>query len=105
MGRFLAIAILVGACTTSAEGPPCDPPAPLTGQYDPRAPGFIVSFHDEYDADAETMRLAGIYGFVPTYISERPPMFAAEMSFRTLLAVRCEASVGAVEYNAVTSGD
>jgi hypothetical protein len=75
------------------------------GQYDPRAPGFTVSFYDEYNADAETARLAGIYGFVPTYISDSPPMFAAEMSFRTLSAVRCEASVGAVEYNALNSGN
>ena len=46
----------------------CFSPAPVLGQFDPRAPGFIVVFDSGVDARAEAPRLGGLYGFAPHHV-------------------------------------
>jgi len=80
--------------------PSCATPAPLLGQTDCVAPGFIVVFHAQVDAQVEAPRLASAYGFQLTHLwTAALEGFSAEMSPQALAAVRCEASVTSVEYN------
>lgn len=60
------LAVLTAGCQegiTSPDAPfallqsSCLSPAPVLGQFDPRAPGFIVVFDSGVDASAEALRL------------------------------------------------
>ncbi len=86
-----------------AEAPPqCAAPAQLDGQFDPREPGYVVQLHDGVDGAAETQRLAELHGFQPTNVYTFIfPGFAAELCPELREAIRCEASVQRVTYNAV----
>lgn len=74
--------------------PSCLNPAPVLGQFDARAPGFIVVFDSGVDASAEAARLAGLYRFTPRYVyTSALQGFSAELTPATLAAIRCETSV------------
>jgi hypothetical protein len=91
-------------CTGGANllAPRCISPAPLLGQLDPTAPGYIVVFHDQVDAAAETRRLAANYGFTPAYIyTAALNGFSANLRSPVVAALRCEPSVAFVEYDAM----
>jgi hypothetical protein len=45
--------------------PPCVNPAPVLGQFNARAPGFVVVFQGGVEASGEARRLAGLYRFTP----------------------------------------
>jgi hypothetical protein len=81
--------------------PACTDPAPLVGEYDPRAPGYLVMFHSGIDAAAETERLAIKYGFEPRYVFPVTSGFSADLDSATLAALRCEPTVSYVAYNAI----
>ena len=104
----LAAAVVLAACdeatSPAAAAGNCADPAPLRGQADPRAPGYIVVFQDAVDARAETARLAEAYGFTPRRVYEAALKgFSAELSAGALAAVRCEATVRYVEHDGVAS--
>ena len=81
--------------------PPCVRPAPLLGEADARAPGYIVAFEDGVDARQEANRLAARYHFAPTDVYEFALSgFSAELTPSVVAAVRCEVSVRYVEHNA-----
>ena len=81
--------------------PACLSPAPVLGQFDPRAPGFIVVFDSGVDASAEAPRLGGLYGFLPHYVFTHALQgFSAELTPATLAAIRCETSVSYASFNA-----
>lgn len=82
----------------------CLRPAPLEGRPDPRAPGYVVRYHDGVDAAAETSRLAQRHGFRPDVVYRTLPGFAAELSAAALAGVRCEASVKRVAHDGVATG-
>ena len=92
--------------TVEIVPPPCDSPAPLLGQFDPRASGYIVDLRDGVDAAQETDRLAARYGFAPrhvyTYVLGG---FSADLTPAVVAAVRCEASVNNVEFNQLFTVD
>jgi hypothetical protein len=73
--------------------PACTDPAPLVGEYDPRAPGYLVMFHSG--------RLAIKYGFEPRYVFPVTSGFSADLDSATLAALRCEPTVSYVAYNAI----
>lgn len=84
--------------------PLCVDPAPLLGSADPRAPGYIVVFHDSLDARVETARLAARYDFVPSHVYEFALRgFSAQLSTPVVAEVRCEASVSYVEHDGVVA--
>jgi Peptidase inhibitor I9 len=86
--------------------PACVDPAPLRGQLDSRAPGYIVMFKDNVAARPETNRLAAAYGFTPRHIYEFALQgFSAELTPEVVAAVRCEASVQSVEHDGFVSID
>ena len=80
--------------------PSCLSPAPVSGQSDPRAPGFIVVFDSGVDASAEAPRLASLYEFTPRHLFTHVLQgFSAELTPATLAAIRCETSVDYVSFN------
>jgi hypothetical protein len=80
--------------------PPCSDPAPLLGKFDPRAPGYIVAYHDSVDAQLETARLATAYGFVPTHVYQFAIRgFSADLAPEVVANMRCEATVRLLEYD------
>jgi len=104
------LAVLTAGCQegiTSPDAPfallqsSCLSPAPVLGQFDPRAPGFIVVFDSGVDASAEALRLGGLYGFTPHHVFTHALQgFSAELTPATLAAIRCETSVNYASFNA-----
>lgn len=80
--------------------PPCVAPAPLGGEFDPRAPHFIVVYKDGIESSDETPRLAERYGFTPRFVyTYALEGFSAALEPEVLAAIRCEPSVQYVEYD------
>jgi hypothetical protein len=80
----------------------CLQPAPLFGQANPAAPGYIVVFRSAVDPVAETARLAARYGFTPTHVYTAALLgFSADLTSPTVARVRCEPSVSYVEHDGV----
>jgi hypothetical protein len=102
---LLASTILVAAACRGATDPretPCTAPAPLFGQADPRAPAFIVVYHDTVDATAETARLAARYSFRPTAVwASGLRGFAAPLTPQALASLRCESAVRYVAHEVI----
>ena len=89
------VAVAVLACDGAKTiGPSCLSPAPLLGQRDARAPGYIVVYHDGVQPQQETTHLAAKYNFAPRFVYEHAPLgFSAALTVGALAGVRCEASV------------
>jgi hypothetical protein len=86
--------------------PPCANPSPLLGQFDPRAPGFIVVYRAGVDGQQETDRLARRYGFQPRFVYMHALQgFSAMLEPSVVAGVRCEASVAYVDYDGRVSID
>jgi hypothetical protein len=103
---FVALASLAAGCTaSSAPGPRCTSPAPLYGQFDPRAPDYIVMYRDGVSSSEETARLDAVYGFTPTYVWTAVAGFAANLDDDVRDMLRCESSVKLVEHDAVVHLD
>lgn len=100
----LAVALItLGGCDDSDAEPEamCEMPAPLNGEYDPRAPNYIVGYEDGIDAEAETERLAAKYEFEPESVSERYFVVEVSIGEEVREALRCEPSVEYVEYEVI----
>jgi len=81
--------------------PSCVSPAPVLGQFDPRAPAIIVVFDSDVDASAEAARLGGLYGFTSRFVFTHALQgFSAELTPATLAAIRCETSVNYASFDA-----
>lgn len=81
--------------------PSCSDPAPLEGTYDPRAPGYIVSFEQGTDAQATADELAAKHGFEVQRVFQSLPGFSAELTPEIVAAIRCEPVVVLVEHDGV----
>lgn len=88
-----------GADPSTVIEPACAEPAPLEGTYDPRAPGYIVSFEQGTDARATADRLAERYGFEVQRVFQSLPGFSAELTPETVAQIRCEPVVVLVEHD------
>lgn len=97
----LTALVMVG-CDSDVQGAAsCDMPAPLSGQFDPQAPGFIITFHEGVNVTEEVERLSAEYPMEVTGVYELVLRgFAAFMSEETMQQIRCEVSIARVEYNA-----
>ncbi len=102
---LLGIVPLIGTLACSNESRPrvlalCENPAPLTGEPEPGVSGYIVSFHDGADAEAETTRVEAQCGFEARSVFQVPsPGFSADLSPAALDCVRCEPVVRSVAPN------
>jgi hypothetical protein len=85
---------------------PCEHPAPLVGKADPAAPGYIVTFHDDVDAQRETDRLAALHGFTPRHVYRHAVRgFSAELPPEVVERLRCEPAVKAVRHDSSVEAD
>lgn len=84
--------------------PPCSDSVPLSGTYDPAAPGFIVLFQDSVNATAEAARLGALYDFTPTHVyTVAPKGFSADIPMSTVTVLRCEPKVLSIEYDGIVT--
>ena len=113
VGRILmAITLLMGGlgCNNSDEGRSlvpstlgdslsCEDPAPLTGDFDPCAPGYFVYLDEDVDLAEETARLAAEYGFIPHHILTLSNAFTAELTDEAVGSLRCEPTVTRIAHD------
>jgi hypothetical protein len=102
------VSLIPTGCTDKPSIQPvaqCDNPAPLRGQLDPRAPEYLITFHDSVNAAAETDRLARVYEITPAFVYTSIPAFAASLSDEVREELRCEPSVQYVDYGAIVGID
>jgi hypothetical protein len=86
----------------AAPAPACANPAPLEGQYNPAAPGYIILFQEGVKAPEVAQSLARKHGFTPSHIYETLPGFASQdMTGEVAARIRCEPTVRLVEYNGI----
>ena len=97
--------LLAAACQNSTDPRlSCLEPAPLLGQANPMAPGYIVVFHPGVDPAAETSRLAARYGFTPTHLYTAALLgFSASLTPTSVGGLRCEPSVSYMEHDGVVT--
>ena len=109
--------IVVAVCALLAEGcrveqlttepPPPTPPdlrgtcLAVQGTFDPRAPGFIVTFKTGVDPITTTKDLESKYRFKATYVYTALAGFAAQLSSAAVVGVSCEQSVASMSYVSV----
>ena len=62
--------LLIGCRDITDPRAACVNRAPLDGQFDPRAPGYIVIFRDAVPVRTEVNRLAAKYAFTPKFVYE-----------------------------------
>lgn len=112
----ILLIVLISGChplSTSPDAPryelldpQCMTAAPVYGQFDPAAPGFVVVFVDSVKGAEETRRLSGVYGFQPRFVYTHALQgFSAELTPSALAGIRCEASVRYASFNARVSID
>jgi hypothetical protein len=108
--RFLglvSLCVILGCNRTTPLGPgveivppACVNPAPLLGQYDGRAPGYIIDLKDGVDVIVETDRLATRYNFTPTHVYDAVlGGFSANLTPAAVAGLRCENTVNYIEFN------
>jgi hypothetical protein len=104
---FMALVSLVSACADSpSTSAPCSNPAPLYGEFDPRAPDYMVKLRDGVNVDDEVARLEQLYGFSATSVFRFSINgFAAEFDDDVREMLRCESSVEWVEHDAIIVAD
>lgn len=81
----------------------CDSPAPLDGQKNPDAPGYIVFLKDNVSVVNEVNRLVSVYEIQVGAIYDSLSGFFAEMNDDTREKLRCETSVESMHYNDVVT--
>ena len=93
-----AIGVLVSSCRSATETAGC---LAVQGQFDPRAPAFIIEYKAGTDPIATTAMLSAKYSFSPRFLYTAPPGFAAELSTAAVKGIQCESSVKLIEHDAV----
>jgi hypothetical protein len=101
-GVFLA-AILTGCAQGSDndDGAYCAEPAPLGGEPDPAAPGYLVFLADGIDVTSEATRFVESYGIEVGAVWNSLNGFFAEMSDDARERIRCEESVLSLLHNGI----
>jgi hypothetical protein len=78
----------------------CLNPAPLVGQPDGAAPGYVVVFRDGTNPIQVTAQLEQKYGFKAKYVWQNVLLgFSAEFTTETREKIRCESSVKYMEFD------
>ena len=81
-------------------------PITITGQADPREPGYIVLLDGSVDAKTEVARLEKLYNFKAKYTYDMGPGFkgfAADLSPDAVEKLRWELTVKSIEHDGVAS--
>ena len=75
----------------------------VTGNFDARAPAFIVDYKSGVDPVATTSRLEMKYGFSAIHVYTALPGFAAQLTNAALSGVRCEPVVAAISHDGIAT--
>jgi hypothetical protein len=91
-----------GLCSCSSAPrllePPCSSPAPITGEWDRRAPGYMVHLFPQPDPVAHARAFVERHGLNTAYIAK--DFFTVDqMSPEVLAELRCEKLVKVVRRN------
>ena len=105
MSRVMSVLVL-GLMTVSGAGcqrstAPLDGCVDVKGDFNPAAPGFIVSYQSGVDPVATTARLETKYAFSANYVYTGLPGFAAQLSNSALSGIRCERVVASVSHDGI----
>ena len=100
---FAVVSVLVlGGCDSlMLPEAACENPAPLLGQKNPQAPGYIVVYEQNTPAESTTQQLAEKYSFTPKHIYHALSGFSATLTDDALAGLRCESVVKYVEHDSV----
>lgn len=96
------IILTISACDGSSNSDAsqyCANPAPLGGQFDQSAPGYIVYLDESVNIVEEVNRLIANYSLQVNVIYDSLNGFFAEMNDDTRERLRCETSVKSIHYN------
>jgi hypothetical protein len=93
-----AIGVLVSSCRSATETAGC---LAVQGQFDPRAPAFIIEYKTGTDPVATTAMLIAKYSFTAKQLYTAPPGFAAELPTAALQGLQCEPSIVLIEHDAI----
>jgi hypothetical protein len=103
---FLAVSVSPVFAATNSDlevvRPSCSEPAPLEGNYDPQAPGYIVMLKKTAEATSEMEVLSKRYSFKIDYPFESISSFSAKFSPDVVAKLRCEPTVKIIERNRST---
>jgi hypothetical protein len=94
-----AIGVLVSACHSATE--PTGACVAVLGQFDPRAPDFIIEYKTGTDPIATTSMLSAKYFFTAKFLYTAPPGFAADLSAAAVKGLQCEPAVKLIEHDAI----
>ena len=101
-----AVLLLIATFSTTAEAvePSCVHPVPVHGEWDDKAPGYIVAYtSDVADPNAKTLELSRRLGFkVGEQFKSIRAFFTPALSAESLARLRCEPGIRYIEHNAVT---
>jgi len=90
-----------GAAERLTTEPPLQTCLTVKGKFDPRAPGFIISYKPGVDPIATTRQLENRYGFKATHVYTALGGFSAELSSAAVVGVSCESTVDSIEHDAI----
>lgn len=100
---ILSVLIILSACDqkpAAQGGSYCGNPAPLKGQFDPKAPGYIIVFKDDVNVAAEVERLKRNFEIQVGHIFDSALNgFSATMTDDTREKLRCETSINYIQYD------
>lgn len=93
------------AANKGALKPACKQPAPLQGQFNPKAPRYIVSYKvNVQDPAKETEALVNKHHFlVERDLPSVKLFFVKELTPQQLAALRCEPSIAYIEFDATAT--
>ena len=104
------ISALTAACGPAVNAGPldCPNPAPLYGEPDVRAPGYMVALRDSATAQSAVRHLAAKFHLTldsnAVWTDSPAPGFHALLPREVVSALRCEDGVEFVEHDMVFSG-
>jgi hypothetical protein len=99
------VLLLIAAFSTPTEAtePPCDHPIPVSGEWDDKAPGYIVAYtSDVEDPKAKTLELSRRLGFKVGGQFNFGAFFTPALSPESLARLRCEPRIRYIEHNVRT---
>jgi hypothetical protein len=100
---FGAVALTIAGCAVQSAGPrvvepQCEQPVPLTGSWNPAAPGYSVTLREDA-AHRRVSALEKAYSLRPYYWYGTTQVYFAKVDGQTLARMRCEPEVESIEYD------
>jgi len=102
--RF-ALSVIAGLVVATGCRSSTEPSLPgclkVQGQFDARAPGYIIEYKQGANPVTTTEQLSRKYSFQPTAVYTALPGFAAPLSKQAVYGISCEPSVALIEHDGI----